>query len=47
MKEAPMLGIRSHIEQVSLKAIFAFILGFALVFAAGWYLSASMAHSGR
>jgi hypothetical protein len=30
-----------------LKLIFAFVVGFALLFAAGWYLSASLPYSGR
>ena len=43
----PYQGIWSHKEQVSLKVIITFVLGFALAFAAGWYLSASLPHSGR
>ena len=40
-------GKVGHTEQVSLKVIITFILGFALDFAAGWYLGASLPHSGR
>jgi hypothetical protein len=40
-------GNWSHTEQVSLKVIITFVLGFALAFAAGWYLSASLPHSGQ
>jgi hypothetical protein len=41
-----MLGKWGHTEQVSLRVIITFILGFALAFAAGWYLGASLPHSG-
>ena len=36
-----------HTEQVSLKVIITFVLGFALAFAAGWYFIEISPHSGR
>ena len=42
-----MLGIGCHTEQVSLKVFIAFVLGFAMAFAAGWYFIEILPHSGR